>query len=141
MAALFENMAPLVLTNLVASAIISFVQLFCESGGTGRRARLRGVWFYRTGSSPVSRTKLPANGVIYYFAWQTKENHWFSPLLLRDCVMVARQTLTLFVWVQILVPQPYKDVTFETISGGKNPCFRGFCCIETNFNLYITTLY
>ncbi len=27
-----------------------------ESGGTGRRARLRGVWFYRTGSSPVSRT-------------------------------------------------------------------------------------
>ena len=28
----------------------------CESGGTGRRARLRGVWFYHTGSSPVSRT-------------------------------------------------------------------------------------
>ena len=27
-----------------------------ESGGTGRRARLRGVWFIRTGSSPVSRT-------------------------------------------------------------------------------------
>ena len=27
------------------------------SGGTGRRARLRGVWFYRTGSIPVSRTK------------------------------------------------------------------------------------
>ena len=25
---------------------------------------------------------------------------------LRNCVMVARQTLTLFVWVQILVPQP-----------------------------------
>ena len=29
----------------------------CGSGGTGRRARLRGVWFYRTGSIPVSRTK------------------------------------------------------------------------------------
>ena len=29
----------------------------CESGGTGRRARLRGVWIHRTGSSPVSRTK------------------------------------------------------------------------------------
>ena len=29
----------------------------CESGGTGRRARLRGVWLHRTGSSPVSRTK------------------------------------------------------------------------------------
>ena len=28
----------------------------CESGGTGRRARLRGVWIHRTGSSPVSRT-------------------------------------------------------------------------------------
>ena len=28
----------------------------CGSGGTGRRARLRGVWFYRTGSIPVSRT-------------------------------------------------------------------------------------
>ena len=28
-----------------------------ESGGTGRRARLRGVWIHRTGSSPVSRTK------------------------------------------------------------------------------------
>ena len=26
------------------------------SGGTGRRARLRGVWFYHTGSTPVSRT-------------------------------------------------------------------------------------
>lgn len=25
---------------------------------------------------------------------------------LRNCVRVARQTLTLFVWVQILVPQP-----------------------------------
>ena len=25
---------------------------------------------------------------------------------MRYCVMVARQTLTLFVWVQILVPQP-----------------------------------
>ena len=29
----------------------------CGSGGTGRRARLRGVWFYRTGSIPVSRTR------------------------------------------------------------------------------------
>ena len=27
-----------------------------ESGGTVRRARLRGVWLHRTGSSPVSRT-------------------------------------------------------------------------------------
>ncbi len=28
-----------------------------ESGGIGRRARLRGVWLSRTGSSPVSRTR------------------------------------------------------------------------------------
>ena len=58
----------------------------CESGGTGRRARLRGVWFHRTGSIPVSRT-----------------------IFLPNCVMVARQTLTLFVWVQILVRQPKKE--------------------------------
>ena len=30
--------------------------------------------------------------------------------ILRNCVMVARQTLTLFVWVQILVPQPKKQL-------------------------------
>ena len=29
----------------------------CESGGIGRRARLRGVCLRRTGSSPVSRTR------------------------------------------------------------------------------------
>ncbi len=29
----------------------------CESGGIGRRARLRGVWLCHTGSIPVSRTK------------------------------------------------------------------------------------
>ena len=26
-------------------------------GGTGRRARVRGVWFSRMGSSPIIRTK------------------------------------------------------------------------------------
>ena len=30
-----------------------------------------------------------------------------TAFLMRCCVMVARQTLTLFVWVQILAPQPY----------------------------------
>ena len=35
----------------------------CESGGTGRRARLRGVWIHRTGSSPVSRTN------SHWFQW------------------------------------------------------------------------
>lgn len=28
---------------------------------------------------------------------------------MRNCVMVARQTLTLFVWVRILVPQPKRE--------------------------------
>ncbi len=40
---------------------------------------------------------------------------WGFPLelagfALRNCVRVARQTLTLFVWVRILVPQPEKPV-------------------------------
>ena len=39
-----------------------------ESGGTGRRARLRGVWIHRTGSSPVSRTKdcFERNGPFFF---------------------------------------------------------------------------
>ena len=32
---------------------------------------------------------------------------------MRNCVRVARQTLTLFVWVQILVPQPLKPASFK----------------------------
>ena len=31
---------------------------------------------------------------------------------LRNCVRVAQQTLTLFVWVRILVPQPKKDIAY-----------------------------
>ena len=33
--------------------------------------------------------------------------------ILPDCVKVAQQTLTLFVWVRILVPQPTKTSLFE----------------------------
>ena len=44
-------------------------QPICESGGTGRRARLRGVWLHRTGSSPVSRTKKStSNEVLFLFS-------------------------------------------------------------------------
>ena len=39
----------------------------CESGGTGRRARLRGVWLHRTGSSPVSRTKIKGRDTVSSF--------------------------------------------------------------------------
>ena len=35
-----------------------------------------------------------------------------------DCVTVARQTLTLFVWVQILVGQPLKNRLTKTKLGG-----------------------
>ncbi len=35
---------------------MSYRKLKCEGGGIGRRARLRGVWFNRAGSSPVPRT-------------------------------------------------------------------------------------
>ena len=38
--------------------------------------------------------------------WQF-ENRWYNiSCSLRNCVRVAQQTLTLFVWVRILVPQP-----------------------------------
>ena len=44
----------------------------CESGGTGRRARLRGVWLHRTGSSPVSRTKKSRSlDLLFHFVWKT----------------------------------------------------------------------
>ena len=32
---------------------------------------------------------------------------------LRNCVRVAQQTLTLFVWVRILVPQPKNSTSFD----------------------------
>ena len=46
------------------------------SGGTGRRARLRGVWFYRTGSIPVSRTKNTAEKVIFLQYFLSKPQAW-----------------------------------------------------------------
>ena len=36
--------------------------------------------------------------------------HMSSVPEMRYCVMVARQTLTLFVWVQILAPQPHESL-------------------------------
>ena len=45
-----------------------FLRRLCESGGTGRRARLRGVWIHRTGSSPVSRTKPLNPQWLYIYA-------------------------------------------------------------------------
>ena len=36
-------------------------------------------------------------------------------LLLRNCVRVAQQTLTLYVWVRILVPQPNAPKRFGAV--------------------------
>ncbi len=38
-----------------------------------------------------------------------------APSILPDCVKVARQTLTLFVWVRILVRQPKIDKLFAKL--------------------------
>ena len=38
-----------------------------------------------------------------------------APFILPDCVKVARQTLTLFVWVRILVRQPEFAVKIDAI--------------------------
>ena len=47
-----------VLTNKYLMGIIARqLKLTCECAGTGRQARLRGVCLWRTGSSPVTRTK------------------------------------------------------------------------------------
>ena len=56
------------LTNHFVCGIIYMLRkAICESGGTGRRARLRGVWIHRTGSSPVSRTKGSVNSEPFSF--------------------------------------------------------------------------
>ena len=57
-----------------------------------------------------------------------------APFILPDCVKVARQTLTLFVWVRILVRQPNKNLkvdrnleVFALYFGFKETlCLRGF---------------
>ena len=48
-----------VLTPPILFDIIPKHQNKCECAGTGRQARLRGVCLWRTGSSPVTRTKFP----------------------------------------------------------------------------------
>ena len=45
----------------------------CESGGIGRRARLRGVWLCHTGSIPVSRTKIKRGEISPRFYFATKQ--------------------------------------------------------------------
>ena len=44
----------------------------CESGGIGRRARLRGVWLCHTGSIPVSRTIKKQAHRCLLFLWCDK---------------------------------------------------------------------
>ncbi len=74
------------LTKHILCDILLFVaesNRICESGGTGRRARLRGVWIHRTGSSPVSRTtvKQPRKGCFtlnYMRMWRNWQTRWIQ---------------------------------------------------------------
>ncbi len=91
-----KNFLKKVLTIAHKSVIIDIVDRkrsanMCESGGIGRRARLRGVW-------ATVRVQVPS----------------FAPFILPDCVKVAQQTLTLFVWVRILVRQPKTHFCLST---------------------------
>ena len=66
----------------------------CEHAGIGRQARLRGV------CQPTCGFKSHCSHQILFYL-KTK-------FILPDCVKVAQQTLTLFVWVRILVRQPHQ---------------------------------
>ena len=68
-----------VLTKATKSGIIlALSKATRESGGTGRRARLRGVWIHRTGSSPVSRTKGSVNSEPFSFSLDNKSHLWYN---------------------------------------------------------------
>ena len=62
----------------------------CESGGTGRRARLRGVWLHRTGSSPVSRTK-KASLTTCFFLFLIQKKPCVSNLCLHKAFLTYRK--------------------------------------------------
>ncbi len=98
---------------------------FCESGGTGRRARLRGVWFFHTGSSPVSRTKATALQWLFYFitafeclsfpsrraSLRVKINRcYFIPAGMAELVDALDSGSSEFtlIQVQVLLPAPYR---------------------------------
>ncbi len=57
------------MTFFASLAIIE--KLKCECAGIGRQARLRGVCLWRTGSSPVTRTRLSLDAIrvrtLFYF--------------------------------------------------------------------------
>ena len=101
---------------------------FCESGGTGRRARLRGVWFFHTGSSPVSRTKATALQWLFYFitafeclsfpsrraSLRVKINRcYFIPAGMAELVDALDSGSSEFtlIQVQVLLPAPEKNNT------------------------------
>ena len=69
--------------------------LKCERAGTGRQARLRGVCLWRTGSSPVARTKWTGAGI-----WSSKvRQSRFRPLFLcySPSVQAVSRGLSLFI--------------------------------------------
>ena len=49
----------------------------CECAGIGRQARLRGVCLWRTGSSPVTRTKNPECESVRDFTFYLLPIHYY----------------------------------------------------------------
>ena len=79
---------------------------FCESGGTGRRARLRGVWIHRTGSSPVSRTITSTlSGACIHLIADVAE--------LADA-LDSGSSESNFIWVQVPSSAPKEKQRFDT---------------------------
>ena len=111
----------------------------CESGGTGRRARLRGVWILRTGSSPVSRTT-------------KKTGHQMCPVFFCVGRDGTEQSLTLFFVLKTVhrtvlfthdISRTKKVVSFDTTFLSKSQTWYIIECITRlwrDIHSYIITL-
>ena len=83
---------------------IPFQNLICESGGTGRRARLRGVWFTPYGF----KSRFSHQGTLFVFLYSA------GMAELADALDSGSSEVT-FVQVQVLLPAPEKDSGLDTI--------------------------
>ena len=97
-----------------------------ESGGIGRRARLRGVCLRRTGSSPVSRTrKRIPDGILFSLTFAVQTNEWHSCKSINADMAELADALDSgsneckFVQVQVLLSAPsaeaLKNKDFNTL--------------------------
>ena len=81
-------------------------QKICESGGIGRRARLRGVCLRRTGSSPVSRTR---RGFLHWnplFTSRRKSSPLYADMAELADALDSGSNGRKFVQVQVLLSAP-----------------------------------